>query len=576
MTQEGDVCSICLEQLDNGKALFTTGCKHSFHFSCIRQSVEYENDTCPLCRKSFADQTPPTSPRTPALPSPLVARGSLRRTQSFGARYSNAGLVAPQTQVVGEIPLDEPLEAQHTHGESIAGLTLSFAHEFATVSTSACELLSLLTLRAGCLAEADARIPSDIVAVVDVSGSMQGAKLQLLKITLNFLASQLSASDRFSVVTFNSSAAVLSPLRCMTAANKQRLHGEITCLRTQGGTEIAAGLSLGVRVLQQRRHRNAVASIVLLTDGQDNHAAQMIPSLCNGLEFAINTIGFGSDHDATVCAMIAECARGSFNYVEQENTVADAFANVLGGVLTTVAQSIRVTVDMASGFLVQQVQPTVSNGSAPCSSLELSLGDLFAEEQRDILLRISAPEAGADGEMHVLSARLSYVPSGTVSETTLPPQNASILRMASAVQQASNPTVDLQRNRICAAAAMAQATQSAAVGELDAARSVIDECVSRIRGSITADHTLCVALLQDLAMCCERFRTMHSYQSGGDAFVRSTQRTHSLQRGMSTRELNARSGLGYSNRLASRMTAAGSEFLSAALACEPQPSSADS
>jgi hypothetical protein len=44
---EADVCSICLEKLEN--SIHETECKDSFHISCISQWIN-QRQTCPICR----------------------------------------------------------------------------------------------------------------------------------------------------------------------------------------------------------------------------------------------------------------------------------------------------------------------------------------------------------------------------------------------------------------------------------------------------------------------------------------------------------------------------------------------
>lgn len=61
-------------------------------------------------------------------------------------------------------------------------------------------------------------VPIDLVCVVDQSGSMQGEKIRLLKDTLEYIIKQMSALDRLSIISFNSSAQDQSKgLKLMTA-----------------------------------------------------------------------------------------------------------------------------------------------------------------------------------------------------------------------------------------------------------------------------------------------------------------------------------------------------------------------
>lgn len=56
VVQEADECAICLETMDVGQAIYTTGCGHSFHWSCLKdiQSSGASNfDKCPSCRATM-------------------------------------------------------------------------------------------------------------------------------------------------------------------------------------------------------------------------------------------------------------------------------------------------------------------------------------------------------------------------------------------------------------------------------------------------------------------------------------------------------------------------------------------
>lgn len=59
------------------------------------------------------------------------------------------------------------------------------------------------------------REPIDLICVVDVSGSMMGEKLNLLKKTLTGLSKFLKKRDRLCLIQFNTNARRLTPLmRC--------------------------------------------------------------------------------------------------------------------------------------------------------------------------------------------------------------------------------------------------------------------------------------------------------------------------------------------------------------------------
>lgn len=47
-----ETCPICLDKLDSRKNFVTTECGHSFHLSCLTQSLNTKN-SCPMCREEI-------------------------------------------------------------------------------------------------------------------------------------------------------------------------------------------------------------------------------------------------------------------------------------------------------------------------------------------------------------------------------------------------------------------------------------------------------------------------------------------------------------------------------------------
>ncbi|CAG8768634.1 11203_t:CDS:1, partial [Racocetra fulgida] len=79
---------------------------------------------------------------------------------------------------------------------------------------------------------------ADIVLVLDVSSSMSGDKINLLKESLSFIVSELSPKDRLCLVTFNTYAKRITPLLLVNEDNKSKFYQAIRDLRANGGTNI--------------------------------------------------------------------------------------------------------------------------------------------------------------------------------------------------------------------------------------------------------------------------------------------------------------------------------------------------
>merc|ERR1712226_1436036 len=141
----------------------------------------------------------------------------------------------------------------------------------------------------------------DLMCVLDVSGSMTGEKIQQVQSAVRFIVEQATPRDRLSIVKFNSSAERVMRMRKMDAEGKNEANASTLRLVANGGTNIAAGLSLALSVMEQRRHLNKVSAILVLTDGKDSRSRSQIPALmqrAQAANCAVYTFGFGRDHDA--------------------------------------------------------------------------------------------------------------------------------------------------------------------------------------------------------------------------------------------------------------------------------------
>ena len=209
------------------------------------------------------------------------------------------------------------------------------------------QMLLTLTTQDKALAS---RTPMDLIWVVDTSGSMSGHKTTLLKDTLKYLLNLMTPSDRLSIVRFSSDAQRLTPLKPVTQDNEAYFNKVIDGLFAEGGTNIAAGIDIALRILRDRFYKDRVASIFVLSDGQDNdwnadHNIQQLLVKNNDVSgYTIHTFGYGADHDPKLMSNIAKRRDGNFYYIEKLETADESFADALGGIATVVAENVAVSI----------------------------------------------------------------------------------------------------------------------------------------------------------------------------------------------------------------------------------------
>jgi uncharacterized protein YegL len=144
--------------------------------------------------------------------------------------------------------------------------------------------------------EDNRQIGLDIVAVLDVSSSMEGDMLEKMKMAMLLLIDNSLYNYRLSIVEYSSKAKRLCPLRLMTGSSKEKLKNLIHDLECQPGTHITDGLETALNVLKDRSSVSSgrVGVIILMSDGDQNQGGDAADFPVGNVP--VLTFDFGKDH----------------------------------------------------------------------------------------------------------------------------------------------------------------------------------------------------------------------------------------------------------------------------------------
>lgn len=110
---------------------------------------------------------------------------------------------------------------------------------------------------------------------------------------------------------------------------------------------------------------------------------------------SIYTFGYGSSHNAALLRGCADACRGMYYFVQNTSAIKPSFGDCLGGLLSVVARDVVIHVHPIKGVSVSKVMTKFPHKTAADGHLEISLGELYADEKRNIpiLLRVPALQA---------------------------------------------------------------------------------------------------------------------------------------------------------------------------------------
>ena len=273
-------------------------------------------------------------------------------------------------------------------------------------------------------AGAAARQPSDVLVVLDISGSMAGQKLDYAKQALHQLVQRLDARDRFGLVAYESEAELLAPLAPVTREARARLAGLIDALETRGGTNMSAGLDLGLAELRRERERDRSARVLLLSDGHANTGDSSPEGLqarvrsVTRAEHVLSALGIGDDFNEDLMTSLAEVGTGNFYYLSKVAVLGDFFDAELRANQQTVARALELRFDGEDNveMLDASGYPIERDGK----SARVRPGNLYAGQKRTLWVTLRVPTSQL-GERKLGRFSLAFKRADAPADVQAPP-----------------------------------------------------------------------------------------------------------------------------------------------------------
>jgi Ca-activated chloride channel homolog len=277
--------------------------------------------------------------------------GHGRGRESLDAAFDAAGLALIDLIAFVDLPRAEvsdavlaKLDAYVHDGGGL--LVTGGPHAFGPGGWDGSRLEKLLPVRLDLPALQD--VPALALAlVIDRSGSMGGAKMDLTKQAARATAEMLPPDDQIAVIAFDSQATTVVPLQ--RAANRLRIATDIGRIQATGGTNILAGLREALEQLGAARAKKKHA--ILLSDGQSatDGIAEVVDAAA-GSRITISTVGVGDGVDDGLLQLIASRGGGRYYHTRDPASIPRIFS--------------RETSEIATSGIVEQPTPVVPRAHA--------------------------------------------------------------------------------------------------------------------------------------------------------------------------------------------------------------------
>ena len=182
-----------------------------------------------------------------------------------------------------------------------------------------------------------AKKPSQVVVVVDVSGSMRGQKMSAMQNTLLTYINNLGPKEEIALITFSSQ--INPPVIIKgTAQGKNEGIKYISSLKASGGTRLYDSALYARNWLRKNLKPSAINAVLILTDGQDSGKGKTLDQLKQELQssgfnsderIAFFTVGYGNDGEfnSQILQEIADLNSGYYRKGDP-NTIDQVMTNL--------------------------------------------------------------------------------------------------------------------------------------------------------------------------------------------------------------------------------------------------------
>lgn len=225
-----------------------------------------------------------------------------------------------------------------------------------------------------------------------------------------------------------------------------------------------------------------------------------------------------------------------YSFVESDEDISATFAEAVGGLVSTVAQNLRVRVSpLSDGVSISKVLSLGFAVRKRGSGVEVEMADLQSEETRDLLFLLTLPAVTAPTRFGLVEVALTYDSTACggvarVMECATVIERVVFSRDCAIAIDARNPAVDLALNRVMTALALKTADQLGAEGQLEEARAVLVAETLRLANSRTREDEFTLMLVADVQTAIAGLKDRRTYASSGSKVMRMSSSAHYMQR----------------------------------------------
>jgi len=239
----------------------------------------------------------------------------------------------------------------------------------------------------------------NLTLILDQSNSMNGSRLDKVKIAANQIIDQLGPQDIFSVVAFNDFAEIIIP--ATTVSDRPTLKARVALMQAGGGTEIQKGLAAGIEQNKKYLAPRLVNHIILLTDGNtygEEPGSLELAKAAAEQGIGISAMGLGDEWNDIFLDQLAGLTGGTAQYIKSSGMVVRFLNDHVHSLANIFAERVQISIAPDPDIKLEYAFRLRPNPQPlPLTDGFMQIGSLQHERVMSVLFQLELPPALSSG-----------------------------------------------------------------------------------------------------------------------------------------------------------------------------------